>query len=366
MLNKLFSFKQKSKTKLSNHEVFSFVNYLISLEYKIKFINELADLINNGVELDKLVLFKNSKNKQLSSRSPSILNEDNCKDLKAFGNFDSILPNKDIYDLNLLYALYKLGNDLIKDVKHDFYRDWSLKNITKTYLDSGFDKALDFTINIFKREISKLGYPELIKAIGNHKDNIIEKRELYKKFYNEINSTEIIGSNRKKEHIHRVLGKINDSNFPQLLYFDLDSKEIKNYAFNDFNYRKDFDIKKVTHESPWVIDVLAFSKSEIYIFIAGTIALIASATAIRKNINDIRKTKREKKEKHLNKLQDFLDKVEKSESVLSSNIKNIQKIESEIIKTELLETYENFVFEFSREIKKLKFEITISDIENVE
>jgi hypothetical protein len=354
-------FQQEDGTQLSNYEIYNFCNYLISLNYRLEFIKGLAKIINEN-DPQNLVLFRNKKSLKFDNMILNFGNEEACKQIKDFGEFDSFYPNEKVFELNLIYKYFNLGSKFIRNVDENFNRDWSLKKLTVSYIEKGFEESLEFVDSIFKKEIIKLGYPELLKAIDSYKDSIYEEYSLYRKKLIKFNDEESIDVKTKQQHINEILQIIGSNNFPQLLYFDFEKKHFINYSINDFFNSKDFDIKKVTHESPWMIEILTLPTTQVFLFIMGITTLVNYIKNIQKNNSDIGKNKRDKSEKYLSKIGAFLDTIKKSDSEINKILDEINGIKDEIIKSELLAIFEKLVNQFEREIKNIRLKIKVEDI----
>lgn len=358
---KILFFQNEGDLILSNFEIYNFCNYLVSLNYRLQFIKSVVDIIKEE-KPEFLVLFRNKKNLKFENLILNFGNEEVCKQIKDFGEFDSIYPNLKVFQLNLLYKFFDLGSRFVRELDENFNRDWSLKKITSSFIDKNFEENIDYIDTIFRKELLRLKLTEMFKAIDNYKYNILEENRIYSNKVNQFYNEEIPNPKIRQSHINDTLKIISNNQFPQILLFNFNENHFKNYSFNDFFVSKNFDIRKVSHQSPWIIEVLSLPTTQVFVFLMGITTMWNYVKNIQKNSSDIAKNKREKKEKFSSKITAFIDSIEKSNSELKILLEDIEKISDRTLKNEILAVFEKITFEFEKEVKKVRMKIKITDI----
>lgn len=190
-------FQQENPEKLSDFQIIDFVNTLLSINYKIEFINGLTNTINNEkIELENLVLFSNPNKKYFENYRVNFSNDAFSEYLISNGNFMSFYPNILINDFRIISYYFSHFRKIFFDIDEEFKRDWSLNRAIKLYNigvsktednqininDDSFNKTINYLKTFFIKEALKYNIPELVKAIENKTAEAFEKENLIKNF----------------------------------------------------------------------------------------------------------------------------------------------------------------------------------------
>lgn len=370
-------FKQENPEKLSDFQIIDFVNTLLSINYKIEFINGLTNTINKEeIQLENLVLFSNPNKKVFDNYKVNLSNDTFSDFLISNGNFSSFYPNILINDYRLISFYFSHFRRIFFNIDEEFKRDWSLNKAIKTYngaiiknvedqinqYDDAFKNTMTFLKTFFIKEAIKYKIPELVKAIEAKTDETFERRDSYKELYILFNNHEEEENNHKKKYIADVISLLHINEFPQVYCFNTNEYYLENYDFNNFINYDNFALKSISHESPWSILSLIKVGAIVYSFYFGYLKVQNYRMNIQKNKKDIQKTDIELADKKNAKVIKLLDEINKSNSDLKNITENIEKIKDPFIKFELLNELENCVYKLQSSTKKYRITIALDDL----
>lgn len=370
-------FNQENREKLSDFQIIDFVNTLLSINYKIEFINGLTNTINDEkIELENLVLFSNPNKKYFENYKVNLSNEAFSEYLISNGNFLSFYPNILINDYRIISYYFSHFRKIFFGIDEEFKRDWSLNKAIKLYnigvnktedveiniYDDSFNKTINYLKTFFIKEALKYNIPELVKSIEDKTAETFERRKSYKELHILFNNNEEEQTNQKRKYISDVISLIHINEFPQVYYFNTNEYYIENYDFNNFMDYDNFALKSISHESPWSILSLIKVGAIVYTFYIGYLKLQNYRVNIQKNKKDIQKTDIELADKKNAKVIKLIDEINKSNSDLKNITDNIEKIKDPFIKSELLNELENCVYKLQFYTKKYRISITLDDL----
>lgn len=279
------SIKKETDEILSSWEISNFLNTLNSSYYKIELINTVALAINNGVDIENLIIFSDSFNINTSYsylKKNVLLDIDNTKDLKNFfhlGIPHSLIPNRMLFNMNILFEMFREINslyyksvinkidknklsDLVKGVKED--QSHEMFEILEDIIKDHF--SITKELNQEEKKDVKDKYEKTNRIIAKYKNKIKEFEKDYESLIDVIESIKKgekikINSELEKNFFLNFYKYLKSDSRPIIGIFNSKNRKIEIICPNHINKRsrddRFFDVKKIEHNSPTLIYLCA-------------------------------------------------------------------------------------------------------------
>lgn len=265
---------------LSGWQLQDFVNSLNKGYTKTDLINEIAGLLNSGIDPENIVIINESyeiynQYKYLhKSHEIDLNNIDLVEKFYNLGKPFSMFPNEQIFKINLIFKLYEKTYTLFNNNKIPVLK----KNTLKKYIELDFVDAVNqLRIDCFNLiNINEINENHNIYTTLNH---YIEKaKKSYNNFSQEMGNMKLIRNllenecdlvDYKDRCIESLLKKYYEDFFnllknverPIVFIFNPTEKKMvlvkSEYMLNDTESDSFLDFKDYSHNSPFVINIIA-------------------------------------------------------------------------------------------------------------
>lgn len=373
--------KSEDSTTLSGWQLQEFIKNINKGYCKLDIINEISRLINQGEKPENIIIINKSYD---INNLYTYLQKSNEIDLNKLSTIEnlyhlgipvSMYPNKRIKEIAIIFKLYR-----------EIYTLFNGENIPvipkdklKEYINVDIDTAIDTITKDSKGIMSKLkmGNENILKATNYKLDGIINKlKEELKKYRdnqdNIIKFNEIINNELKEikdsdkelylkiqsDYYSEFFKLLNSLDRPIILRYDDKNNKLivikKEYMLNDVDSENFLDFKEYSHNSPFVINIIAG------VTISIIIALLYQASKEEK-VNDEKAIKNKSIEENLDKeLKEII-----LELASSSELNQTNEIKNQYIKKELdnLKNTLNENIEKTLERRGINYNNIVIDIE---
>lgn len=213
------SIKQKKDKNLSPWEISNFVGKFNTYYYQTEVINTISIALSENIDPEDIIIFDESFKLNQTHSKLSYLSIDNkdIKNLYHLGKPVSLLPNTNIYVMNILFKYFRLLNEslikikkakiLEKDNLHLYYSKFRSKDfdalhdfiskdvrlaLSKSSIESSQREKINKILNRFNLDFSN--YSSDLKEINNIKKYLLKnelnkidfKSDTFKKYFNKF------------------------------------------------------------------------------------------------------------------------------------------------------------------------------------
>jgi hypothetical protein len=280
-LNKRFQLKlvRKNDIPLNSWEISNTINQLTSYYFKNELINSISLAINQGIKPENIFILSESFSLNKNYEKIDVLTiPEELKQLIIIGDPISLIPNKDIFYLNLLFKTYREINEALYKSKPRLRLSEDVLNISFSFISKGYKPLGDYINNYIKDLVSNARSNKTAKGKNDNLDSVINKtNKIIQKFSSKYDAYEKDEINIKliKENLIEEIKEKNEIKNEEIItkkYFDKfyyylsrvsrpivgiyykENNSIQIIGKSQINKKKRdalfFDTKEVSHNSP--------------------------------------------------------------------------------------------------------------------
>ncbi|MDK2585017.1 hypothetical protein QOZ83_04020 [Romboutsia sedimentorum] len=343
--------KSEDSKTLSGWQLQEFIKNINKGYNKLDLTNEISRLINEGKKPENIIIINksydiNNAYTYLQKSNEIDLNKSSMvENLYHLGIPVSMYPNKRIKEIGVIFSLYRNIYTLFRSENIPVIE----KDKLKEYINLDIYKAISMINQESRYIMSKLktANENILKATSDKLDNIVssakvEISEYIADEYDMLNFKKIDNIELKKlkdtdkylytriqsRYYSKFFELLNDIDRPIILLYEEQSNKLrvvkKEYMLNDIESENFLDFKDYSHNSPFVITIIAG------VAISSIVALLYNASK-----EDEANTEKEKKNKKIEKEIDKNIKDVILELANSTELNQVNEVEDKFINNKL-------------------------------
>lgn len=343
--------KSEQSKPLSGWELQEFIKTMNKGYSKLDLINEISKLINEGEKPENIIIIDKSYDINhtygyLKNTDKIDLNKKSMvENFYYLGTPVSMYPNKKIKEIGIVFSLYReiytiFNRENIPGIEKDKLKEYINLDINEAITTIERDsKNIMAKLKTANKNIFNATKDKLNEKISSARKELNEytadeyKREVFKKI-NDIERKELkdedklLYSNLERKYYNKFFKLLNEVDRPIILQYQEEDNKLKvikkEYILNDVESENFLDFKDYSHNSPFVITIIA----------GVTISLILGI--LHKTSEDDKKN--EEKEVENKEIEDEIDKT--IENIIlklanSPELNNTDKVEDKFVKDKL-------------------------------
>jgi hypothetical protein len=245
---------------------------LASLYYKTDLLHSIAVALNQGVQLENVLVF--DKSLQQSSIIEDKRSLHMLKDVEIFyrHGFHGLYQDLTNEELQIIFRSFRGINTNLYNYDYKTIHNKKIGDIIQLYFDQGFKKTLDYTFLLPNEKNSQVAYsdPQLLRELKSLLDQSIHKHRQFLDNLDEWKSIgkilrdtgdRVLNSSQRimvKRHIEPFFDAFNVTDFPIVMVREKQNFTVLcHYHFSKSSSQNPFyfDIREVSHNSPTLIAI---------------------------------------------------------------------------------------------------------------